>query len=223
MRSPWIAFAWILAGCTNASHTESCTPGDAGRPGFICDNSGHWQQAPTQNRCTPGSTSGSYQCADNGYWYDSTPTVCKPGDLLLCQSINGQPGTRTCNFDGQGYGDCTPTASTTNMQASCVLPGGTWLMTKTLLDGSLLCPEPASELFVVPSARDPFLGTDCELLSRTEISLANGSCGVTMEIQCSDGSSLVLDQDLFDGGFGRLYVSAGELTCLYQTELHRNR
>jgi hypothetical protein len=48
--------------------------------------------------------------------------VCAPDAHIACRTLNDAPGTRTCESDGGGYGDCTveqsvpgPTGSYENM------------------------------------------------------------------------------------------------------------
>lgn len=34
------------------------------------------------------------------------PGTCMPGDNLFCRCVDGTPGTKQCNDQGTGFGDC---------------------------------------------------------------------------------------------------------------------
>ena len=160
--------------------------------------------------------------------------------LAACSSANeGSTGCIDGETDlvGQAVFTCrdglwvdfqNPSPSSSPAASECTLPNGSWLMSKTLVSGSVLCPTLADELFVVPSATNPFVGTGCEVTASTSMNVTNDAgtvvgCATTTQIACSDGSSLTIDQDMFDGGFGLMYGQNGSTSCLYETQIRRAR
>jgi hypothetical protein len=115
-------FAFALGCGGSDDHPRQCIPGDAGMPGFVCSPDGQWETAETQNRCTPGSVSGEYTCADNGYWYSNTA-----------------PATTTTQT----------TAPATPVPNSCQLPAGDYMITYTVVSDPCGLGELPAELVTI--------------------------------------------------------------------------
>lgn len=201
-----LALMSVASACSGGDDSgDECVPGDASRAGLVCSESGNWLVRMGLNgKCVVGDVINSYTCNASGYWSRSL------GDGSIETTTDpGLPPEPRAPIPA-------PAASPTPI--SCQLPAGSWLMSKTLISGTIICPTLADELFLSPS-RSP-LAVPAGCTSYSDVTeLAAGGCAVAVEIDCPDGSKLLLDQDMFDGGFGRLYLNSGGTTCLYQTQI----
>jgi hypothetical protein len=150
--------------------------------------------------------------------------TCVPG----AQERGGETAdailVRNCNPDGEwgnfyslskdDTSDPQPTASDPQAETQSCLQPGSYLLHKTLVDGTSICPEFPAELVVITSdggavgAAPPAGCAD---------DLTIDGCHRTLERTCTDGTSLILDGEVAIGGEGTMYVVGIGAACLYET------